>query len=166
VSRRLLRPLVVGLAILAATAPAGAATSRVFRASGIVVHYPSGWFASNRPLNAWTNPIQRFVVSSYRVPGGRPNLDGSYSPPPGGVVAELVEQQAPGPNLAIFRLRPTRFALPHLTNHMEGFGDHWGEVGFREHRRVFAIFIGVGEGAPAERVTTLLRSLDTMVIRT
>jgi hypothetical protein len=145
-------------------APAGAATSRIFRAPGILVHYPSNWFASNRPLNAWTNPIQRFVVSSYRLPGGRPNLDGSYSPPPGGIVAELVEEQAPGPNLRSFPLRPARFALPQLTNHMEGFGDHWGEVGFRKHGRVFTIFIGVGQGTPARRVATLLRVLDAMFI--
>jgi len=162
--RRLLRSLTLALAIVVLAASAGAATTPIYRAPGIVLRYPAGWHVDNRPLTAWTNPAQRFVLSSYRVPDGRPNLDGTYSPPPGGVIADLVEQQAPGPDLHGIPLRPAHFTLPHLSGHLEGFGDHWGEVGFREHGRIFAIFVGVGAHTAARKIAQLLHTLDTMRI--
>jgi hypothetical protein len=115
-------------------------------------------------LNGWTNPVQRFVLSSYPVPAGRPNLDGDYSAPPGGVLALFVEEQAPGPDLTSYPLRPTKLKLPRLSNHLEGFGNRWAETGYREHGRVFTIFIGVGLRTSPGRVATLLRLLDGLRI--
>jgi hypothetical protein len=144
---------------------ADARGEHVFRTAGIVLRYPTGWYATGRPFNAWTNPVQRFVLSSDPIPGDRPNLDGNYSPPPGDVITLFVEEQAPGPDLRSFRVRPRHLKLPRLSDHLEGFGDRWAETGYREGDRVFIIFIGVGADTPAGRVTALLHLLDDLSIK-
>jgi hypothetical protein len=121
---------------------------------------------SNRPLGYISDPVQRFVVSSYRVPGGRPNGDGDYRPPSGGVIAQLLEEQAPGPDAKkFFPPRPAKFAQPKLNPHgLEGYSGRWAEMVFRDRGRDFYIFLGVGPGTPIARVETLLRALDTMSV--
>jgi hypothetical protein len=159
------RAIAITAFLLLVVPTADARSGHVFRTAGIVLRYPTGWYATGRPFNAWTNPVQRFVLSSYPVPGGRPNLDGNYSPPHGDVIALFVEEQAPGPDLSSFRPRPRHLKLPRLSDHLEGFGDRWAEAGYREGSRVFNIFIGVGTGTPAGRVTTLLHLLDGLSIK-
>jgi hypothetical protein len=55
----------VALGVVASTSVA-ATDPRVFRGSGIVLQMPIGWHVTNIPLNGITNPVQRFVLSSYR----------------------------------------------------------------------------------------------------
>ena len=64
---------------------------------GIVLRYPSSVYVSDRPLGSITDPVQRFVLSTYRVPGDVPNAGGGYTPPPTGVIAELLED-VPAPD--------------------------------------------------------------------
>jgi hypothetical protein len=155
--------VLVALGVVASTS-AAAADPRVFRGPGIVLRTPSGWYVTNAPLNGITNPVQRFVLSSYRVPTGRPDFDGNYAPPPRGVVVQLLEEMPPLNNGGVWPQRPLRFRLPRL-GLMEGFGgDRWGEVRFREHGRRFYIFLGIGRHASSARIGLSLESLDGMTI--
>jgi hypothetical protein len=135
----------------------------VFRGPAIVLRYPGSLFVSNRSLNSWSNPAQRFVLSNYRVPGNRPNGNGDYTPPPSGVIAQVLEE-VPAPDSGFEAgPRPKRFVLPKLTG-LEGFGDRWGEIAFRDHTRCFYIFIGVGRDASSAQIALVLHTLDSLTI--
>jgi hypothetical protein len=154
----LLFGMVAGLATAASSGP------RVFRGSGIFLPYPSDWFVSTEPLNGIINPVQLFVLSSYRVPAGRPAFDGNYAPPPSGVIAQLVEEVPPLNNGGVWPRRPRQFKLGTLQR-MEGFGgNRWAEFRFRDQGRRFYIFIGVGCRASSANIEILLRSLDRLTI--
>jgi hypothetical protein len=163
VSRVVHLALLVGLALVASTS-AGAAGVRVFRGPGIVLRYPGAWFVTNAPLNGISDPVQRFVLSSYRVPDGGSDFNGTYTPPRRGVIAQVLEEVPPLHNAGVWLARPHRFVLPPL-GRMEGFGGkRWAELRFRQHGRRFYIFIGIGSQAPGASVALLLRSLDALRI--
>jgi len=135
--------------------------------STIELPYPSGWFVTNRPLDAITNPVQMFVLSSYRVTGGRPNVDGPDTPPtpsPTGVIARLLEDQPLPSNAGSGPARPSQFTLPRFTPHMEGYSGRWGTIHFVDRRIPFTLFISVGRRARSALATRLLRILDGMTI--
>jgi hypothetical protein len=136
--------------------------------SEIELPYPSsGWYVTNRPPDAISNPVQMFVLSSYRVPVGRPNVDGPATPPtpaPTGVIARLLQDQPLPSNAASGPARPSRFALPRLNPHMEGYSGRWGTIDFVDDRIPFTLFISIGRHAPAALITQLLRVLDRMTI--
>jgi hypothetical protein len=136
----------------------------VFRGPAIILRYPGSLFVSNRPLNWWSNPAQRFVLANYRVPGNRPNGNGDYTPPLTGVIAQLVEEVPPPDPDFKAPGRPKRFALPKLTNRMEGFGNRWAELSFRDHGRGFTLFIGVGRDASPGQIALVLHALDGLTI--
>ena len=141
-----------------------AQASRVFRGPGLVLRYPSSLYISDQPLDSITNPVQRFVLSTYRVPGDRPNAGGNYTPRPTGVIAELLEEVPPYDPAFQAPLRPSHFMLPKLNDHLEGFGDRWAELPFRAHGRDFYLFVGVGDRASASKVALVLRTLDAVTI--
>jgi hypothetical protein len=153
-------------AITLLSAPAAQAKSpgHVFRRAGIAVRVPAGWFVSTEPLNGVTDPVERFVLSSYRIPVGADAGDG-YVPPARAVLAQLVEEVPPLVSRAsAWPKRPSRFAVPRL-GRMETFtGRRWGELLFRDHRRHFYVFVWIGRRASSSRVATLLRALDRMRI--
>jgi hypothetical protein len=161
------RQIAIGLVLLLAMAGLACAAGgglRAFRGPGIVLRYPRSWFVSTEPLNGIIDPVQRFVLSSYRVPVGRPDFGGNYVPPPRGVIAQLVEEVPPLNNGGVWPMRPHQFKLGRL-GRMEGFGgNRWAELRFRDHGRRFYIFIGVGRNASSARIALLLRSLDGMRI--
>jgi len=162
VARQITIGVVLLLAVAASASAAGGA--RVFRGPGIVLRYPDGWYATNEPLNGITDPVQRFVLSSYRVPAGGADANATYAPPPRGVIAQLVEEVPPINNGGVWPPRPHRFSLPRL-GRMETFGgNRWGETLFRDQRRHFYIFIGVGRRASSAQVALMLRTLDAMTI--
>lgn len=161
-------PRVVLLAVLAtvalfASAAAGAVGPPMFRGPGIVLRTPSGWYASNEPLNGVTNPVQHFVLSSYRIPAGVADAGGGYVPSSRGVIAQLMEEVPPSAN-PDWRPRPQHFKLPRLNGVETLGGTRWGELLFREHGRHFYIFIWVGRRASSAQVGLLLRALDGMTI--
>ena len=80
----------------------------VFRNARVAVIVPKSWHATNEPLDYSSNPVQRFVLSSYGVPRGRPNDDGDYIVPRSQVLAQVLEEQAPPLNSNGFPLRPAR----------------------------------------------------------
>jgi hypothetical protein len=161
-------PRAVHLAVLAtvalvASAAAGAVGPAVFRGPGIVLRMPSGWYASNEPLNGVTDPVQRFVLSSYRIPAGVADAGGSYVPSSRGVVAQLTEEVPPSAS-PDWRPRPQHFTLPRLGRMETLEGDRWGERLFSEHGRHFYIFIWAGRRASSAQFGLLLRALDGMTI--
>jgi hypothetical protein len=80
------------------------------------------------------------------------------------VIAQLLEEVPPLNNGGAWPPRPHRFKLPRL-GLMEGFGGNgWAELRFRDHRRRFYIFIGVGREATSAQIELLLHSLDGMRI--
>jgi hypothetical protein len=124
---------------------------------------PSGWYASNEPLHGITDPVQRLLLSSYRVPSGA-DAGGSYVPSSHGVIAQLAEEVAPIANGGAWRPRPHRFTLPRLGRMETLGGDRWGELLFREHGRHFYIFIWFGRLSSSAQVGLLLHALDGMTI--
>ncbi len=173
--RRVRIALGVGIAVVLAAVPAlaggaGSTTrrSRLFadREHGISLRYFDGWHVTNLPLNGIIDPVQRFVLSSYRITPGSASRDGSVAAPSSsGVVAQLAETEPPLP-LVLNRLpvRPRKFTIPKL-GRVEGFaGDRWGEIVFKEHRRAFYLFLGVGAQANRAARSQLLAALDTLVI--
>ncbi len=152
----------VALALVAA-AGASAAGPSVFRGPGIVLPTPTGWYVSNEPLTpSISEPVQRFVLASYRVPAGGADSDGDYAPPPGGVIAQL-DEDVPSVGGG-FPPRPQQFRLPRLGKIKIFGGTRWGEILFRDHGRHFYIFIGVGRRASPAKVGLLLHALDGMTI--
>ena len=164
----LMMPRVVHLAVLAAvvlvaSTTADAVGAPVFRGPGILLRTPRGWYASNGPsLNGVSDPVQRFVLSSYRIPPGAGGV-GIYVPSTRGVVAQLAEEVPPSPS-PDWRLRPAHFRLPRLGRMETLGGNRWGELLFREHGRHFYIFIWVGRRASSAQVGLLLHALDGMTI--
>jgi len=151
--------------LLACSVATGATSASIFRTSGIAIRYPSRWEVTNRPLGDISDPVQRFVLSSYRVPGGRPNGAGDYRPPADGVIAQLLEDSPPDPAArSDYAPRPAKFRMPRLTEHLEGHSGRWGEIVFRDHGRDFYLFVGVGLNAPTSRLDALLRALDTVTV--
>jgi hypothetical protein len=154
------------MVFLLAPAVAGASAPPVFRAAGIVVHAPAGWYVTSEPLNGITEPVQRFVLSSYRVPAGADAGNG-YVPPSRAVLALLMEETpSVHSNPRAWPQRPSRFTLPRLGRMETLDGSRWGELLFRERGRHFYIFIWVGRHATSTQVGLLLRALDGIRITT
>lgn len=162
-SRRLRLGILVTAVSLLPIAVASAAAPPVFRGAGIVVHAPPRWFVTSVPLNGITDPVQRFVLSSFRVPAGA-DAGGDYVPSSRGVLAQLAEEVPPVANVGDWRPRPSRFALPRLGRMETLGGDRWGELLFCENGRHFYIFIWVGRRATSSQVRLLLLALDGMRI--
>jgi hypothetical protein len=140
---------------VAAPAPAG----RVWRdgKARLAVHYPAGWHLTTRSLTTITQPVQRFVIYSAATP--RPVT--VAGPRPDQVLAVVMEQiPVSAADLRRFPGRPGRFTVRHLGG-VEGFGDRWAELVFRDNGRAFYAFIGVGTNA-GRQLPALLRALDTL----
>jgi hypothetical protein len=134
----------------------------MFRTDGISVRIPVGWHISTRPLNNTTDPVQRFVLSSARLPNNA-NSGNGYVPPSHAVLAQLVEEVPPDYS-SRWPMRPARFKRPDL-NGMETFaGNRWGELLFRDHSRHFYIFVWIGRQAARAQATTLLHALDGLQV--
>src|SRR5579862_841688 len=134
-TRRLVAVVLAAAGLSGAASLAHASVPRLFHVAGIVIQPPRGWFVTTEPLNGITEPVQRFVLSSYRVPVGADAGNG-YVPPSRAVLAQLVEE-APSvhPNSNAWSVRPSRFTLPRLGRMETLDGDRWGELLFREHGR-------------------------------
>ena len=74
------------------SAPSAGPTAQTYRADGIRVRGPAGWFFTRRHLTGVTWPMQRFVVSSFRIPSVPV---GTFVPPQSGVLAQILEQSPP-----------------------------------------------------------------------
>jgi hypothetical protein len=138
----------------------------VFRGPGIVLRYSRSLYVSNRPFDAITNPMQRFVLATYPLAADQPNLAGDYSPPPRGVIAELLEEVPSGDTDFQAPPRPRAFTLPPQQSRLETLGPRWAEIPFRDHGRDFMLFIGVGDAAPATTVAEVLKALDRLQVAT
>ena len=158
---RLATTLILALAVLGVT-KGSAASEHVFRQSGIVLRYPHGWFATNQPVSSVTNPVQRLVLSSYRLPTSAHYSDG-FTPSPNGVVAVLVEDLPPYAS-GSWPARPGRFR-PGRFVRVETFGgNRWMEIDFGVHKRAFVLFVGLGAKANPALAKAALNILDGLVI--
>jgi hypothetical protein len=152
--------LVVVVFTLAASTAAAAIRQGV--GYGIVLQRPTGWYVTNEPLSEVSDPVQRFVLSSYRLPADASAEDG-YVPSSNGVVAQVMEE-VPANASPDWRPRPQRFTLPRLGRVETLGGNRWGELLFSEHGRHFYIFIWVGSKASSTEIGQLLRALNGMTI--
>lgn len=127
--------------------------------AGFGLRYPAGWRVSRLPLLPLGDPVERFVLVNRLPLPGAPLAAGSRQ-----VIAMLTEVVPPlRTDVSAFPSRPRRFRLPRL-GRLEGFdGDRWTELTFRDRRRGFYLFVGVGIHA-AGAVPALLASLDTLTV--
>ena len=121
------------------------------------MRYPEGWHLTTRSMTTITEPVQRFVIYSGATP--RPVTDAG---PRADQVLAIVMEQTPvsASDLRRFPRRPRRFTVRHLGG-VEGFGDRWAELPFRDNGRAFYAFIGVGT-ISTRQLPTLLQALDTL----
>ena len=127
--------------------------------ANLSVTYPAGWHLTTKNWTNISDPEQRFVLYSGRLPQ-------EMGPPRAGqVLGVLMEVKPPlsRNDLRPFATRPAVFGASHLTPSVEGFSGNWEEITFREHRRAFYLFIGAGDGGSA-LLPTLLHALDTLRI--
>lgn len=130
--------------------------------AGLTVRYPARWHLTTRNLTNITQPVPRFAIYSGATPrrvtvmGGRPR--------PRQVLAIVMEQtRISAAGLRQFPRRPRRFTVQRIGG-VEGFGDRWAELVFRDNGRAFYVFVGVGlNGEP--QLPALLHALDTLRIR-
>jgi hypothetical protein len=164
-TQRISRLAIWGSLLLLTTASVATASApSVFRRAGLAIRPPVGWYVTTEPLNGITDPVQRFAVSSYRIPIGA-DAGGGYVPSSHGVVAQL-DEEAPPINGGPWPPRPGHFTLPRLGRMETLDGNRWGEIVFRDHGRHFYIFVWVGRHATKTQVSLLLRALDGIQIRT
>jgi hypothetical protein len=153
----------VGSVLLLVAGCGSSGRPQLFRTHGIVIRAPTGWHVSTRPLNNVTDPVQRFVLSSARLPKNA-NSSAGYVPPSHAVLAQLVEEVPPDFSNP-WPKRPARFKRPHL-NGMETFaGNRWGELLFSDRGRHFYIFVWVGREATSTEVAALMRALDGLEVK-
>jgi hypothetical protein len=160
--------LLAGLAVWLAFAfrsPSGGPSGGLPTASysqpnaNLSVTYPAGWHVTTNNWTSISDPVQRFVLYSGRLPQ-------KMGPPRAGqALGVLMEVKPPlsRDDLRPFAPRPAHFGARHLTPSVEGFSGNWEQITFREHRRAFYLFIGVGNGGSA-LLPTLLNALDTLRI--
>ena len=156
---------VVALGVALAVALPGGAGSRAVHAAGISVRIPQGWFMTRRPFTGITNPVQRLVISSYRVPAAGFNSVGAsdYVPSATGVLVDLMEELPATRNPAW--QPPGRLRLGRLGG-METFaGRRWAELLIRLRGRHVYAFVWVGRHASALQVQQLLSILNGMRTR-
>jgi hypothetical protein len=133
--------------------------------AALTVRYPAGLHLTTRNWTYFSDPELRFVLYSGRHPGAMAAGGGvTGSPSAGQVAGMLFEVRVPSRSeLRRFPPRPAHFEATHLTQGVEGFNGRWQEITFRDHKRAFYLFIGVGRGGAA-RLPILLRALDTFRI--
>src|SRR5947208_7377951 len=88
--------------------------------------YPAGWFVTNTPLSGITNPVQRLVLSSYRLPASVSSAE-SFTPASHGVAAVLMESLPPY-DTGTWPARPRRFRLGRLVRLENLGGNRWDEI--------------------------------------
>lgn len=124
--------------VASSTGTASATASHPFREPGIVLPYPSDLLVSNQPLDSVTDPIQRLVLSAYRLPGGHVNAHGTYKPPATGLSPNSSKKyRFPTPRSRRRRLHIS--SHPKLSDHLEGLGSRWEEISFLDHGRDFLL---------------------------
>lgn len=142
----------------------GSAAATPFHVAGLTVSVPPGWFITTAPLNAITNPVPRFVLSSYRLPAGADAGD-SYVPPSSALLVQVVEEEPPLYSKAsLWPPRPRKVVIPRLGRMETLSGNRWAELYFRAGRRHLYLFVWIGRGASHTDITVLLRTLDAMKI--
>ncbi|HEY4347213.1 MAG TPA: hypothetical protein VGM80_06445 [Gaiellaceae bacterium] len=155
------------LAVLAlgAGAPPGGKT---FRANGIAVRYPEGWFASARALTPVTSPEQILAVASYPLPLSDSGADGcepaaalARMPATGAFIFgwEYGSVSTVGIRARDFPRRPRHFTLPIATT-TECMGLS-SMIRFRDAGRAFQIQVAFGKRAGLATRAAVLRILDS-----
>jgi hypothetical protein len=127
--------------------------------ANLSVTYPVGWHVTTNNWTSISDPVQRFVIYSGRLPQ-------KMGPPRAGQeLGVLMEVKPPLSQDALrqFSPHPANFGARRLTPSVEGFSGNWQETTFRDRGRAFYLFIGVGDGGSA-LLPALLHSLDTLRI--
>lgn len=154
---------------------AGPSTWRTFRADGISVRYPPGWFATARRLTPVSYPPQVLAVASYPLPRDRSGADGCAPKealdrmPPTGTFIFGWEYAKPTPGgIRVIRARdfpprPKRLKLTGFAQY-ECLGPSY-MIRFREAGRFFQIHVAFGRRVGAATRGTALRVLDSFNAR-
>jgi len=160
----------LALALTPAPAPAGWHT---FRADGVSIRYPPGWFATAQPLTPVTSPRQAIAVASYPLPHGSGGAEGCSPkaaldrlPPRGAFIFGWevgTKSMRAGTSRADFQPRPRHFVLARLARY-ECLGLSYAVL-FRDAGRAFPTHVAFRRDATAATRATALRILDSFVAR-
>jgi hypothetical protein len=161
------------LALVALSAAlAGHAAWRTFRADGVSVGLPPGWYATATPLTAVTAPRQVLAVASYRLPrsdaasaGCEPRAAIARLPANGAFVFgwDYGPIAGPfGPSKENFPPKPLHFRLSAPVR-TECFPAN-DMIAFRAGGQAFQLQVVLGRNAGAALRATVLRILDSFKV--
>lgn len=151
-----LRAVVIIFAMLLLPLSAGGASGspRTFSSHGISFTYPSGWYATTKPLSNATEPVYRFAVGNFRFrrsPGDvGPCLSGLAKQQPANGVLAFMREALGGDrrrSLPRTRARPKDIPLPRRSDQAWCLGGGSGEIVFHQASRVFYLAMSVGPTA-------------------
>jgi len=142
---------------------------RAFSDHGISFAYPSGWYATTKPLSNGTEPIYRFAVGNFRFRRTPRDLGPCLSGiakqrPRNGVLAFMREALGADRRRSLPRTpaRPRDISLPRRSDQAWCLGRGTREIAFHRSGRVFFLAISVGptaSRADKRRLHTLLNAM-------
>ena len=151
------------LALLVSALALTGASWHTFRAHGVSVRYPPGWFATARGLTPVTSPQQILAVASYRLPRGSGGANGcqpkeALDRMP--LTGAFIFGWEYGPrSKRDFPLRPKHFRLTHYARY-ECLGPSY-MLRFRQAGRFFQLHVAFGRRASRATRATVVHILDT-----
>jgi hypothetical protein len=158
-----LRLVLVCASLLALTACGS--SWHTFRAEGVSVRYPPGWFATSRPLTYVTSPFQALAVASYPLPHDNTGSDGCEpkealdAMPSDGVFIFGWEYYGAPPDARLFPPRPTHFKLTGFDRY-ECLGPSY-MLRFHASGKFFQVHVAFGRDAGFIARLTALEVLDS-----
>lgn len=163
--------VIVAMLLLPVTANGASGSPRTFSSNGISFSYPSGWFATKKPLSNATEPVYRFAVGNFRfhrTPGDvGPSLSGIAKQRPRNGVLAFMREALGGDrrrSLPRTRARPRDISLPQRSDQAWCLGRGTGEIVFHQAGRVLYLAISVGPAASRADKRRLQALLDRMRI--
>ena len=164
--------LTLTMLLLAVFVSGANGSPRTFSDHGISFAYPSGWYATTKPLSNATEPVYRFAVGNFRFHRTPrdigPCLSGiAKQRPRNGVLAFMREALGVDRRRSLPRTpaRPNDILLPRRSEQAWCLGHGSGEIVFHQAGRVVYLAMSVGPTASPRAKRQLHALLNTMRIR-
>jgi hypothetical protein len=164
--------LALTMLLLSASASGASGSLRTFSDRGISFAYPSGWYATAKPLSNVTEPVYRFAVGNFRFHRTPRDLGPCLSGiakqrPRNGVLAFVMEALGGDRRRSLprTRARPSDISLPRRSDQDWCLGHGTVEIVFHAAGRVFYLGISVGPNASRGDKMRLHTLLNAMKIK-
>ncbi len=144
---------------------------RVAVGAGISIRRVAAWHVVTAPLTRVLWPVQRLVVTSFRLRQARPDPNCTPAtavrelPPTGAFLFMFEYTRTPGQPTARFPARPAHFRLdPKSYRPYECMGPSYA-IEFRDAGRAFQVQLFIGTRASQRTRATLVSILDSLIVK-